>query len=170
MKKEPIQFVYTNNGKWGSRTISWATREKGQRICETPSHFSILIWEWIIIESTLLYGVKPKLWSTFKDQNRILARFAPKDDKKTAANLAKANADRIRKAGYDYAAALYMGFYEVLNYYFDVEIPKENKFNSDEDFFCNEIYADQYGGDVSMKHPNSLMLKMLNDEKLKRLE
>lgn len=169
MNKQPIQFIYSSNNKIGSKLIRFATREKDQLLCEVPSHFSILIWEWIIIESTVLYGVEPKLYAKFKDHNKIIAAFAPKYDQKTATDIAKRVAESNRNASYDLAAALYLGVYEILNYYFGVAIPEKNRFDNSKDFFCNEIYRDLYGGDVSMKHPNALLKEMKNDERLLRL-
>lgn len=169
MSKNPIQFIYSNNGKCGSKFIRWVTRDKDQPIADVPSHFSILIWEWIVIESTMLYGIEPKLYAKFKDHNRIVAAFAPKADQKSATAIAKSVAEKNRDAKYDFAAAAYMGYYELLNYYLGIDIPVKNKFDNANEFFCNEIYRDLYGGDVSMKHPNALLNEMKNDERFIRL-
>jgi len=168
-KKAPIQFIYSNNKKIGSRIISFACRDHGQLASETPSHFSILIYEWIIIESTMARGVAPKLFSTFMDTNKIIAIFEPKTDSKGVVALAKRVADNIRKARYDFLAALYVGWRSLLRYYCDKKIPATNKFDNAKEFFCNEIYRDIYGGDVSMKHPNWLLNDMNKDENLLRV-
>lgn len=168
--KAPIQYIYSNNAKCGSKLISWACRDHGQRVIETPSHFSILVYEWLVIESTMLYGIKPKLFAVFKDHNRILARFAPKEGQHHAVEIAKAMAANNRYANYDFAAALYLGVYSAMRYHFGTKLPAKNKFDNSNEFFCNEIYRDLYGGDVSMKHPNWLMKDMMKDERLLRIE
>lgn len=167
--KEPVSFLYTNNSKCGSRLISWATRDHGQRTEDTPSHFSILLFDWIVIESTLARGVEPKLYSKFKEQNKLIAKFVPTADKRDAAKIAKKVADDNNNAGYDFLGALYLGWHSLMRFYFDRKIPKVNKFENADLFFCNEIYKDLYGGDVSMKHPNWLMKDMMKDERLLRL-
>ena len=169
MSKEPIKFLFSNNHKIGSRIISGVTRDPGQLIEEVPSHFSILLWEWVIIESTMLYGLKPKLYTEFLEHNKVLASFSPKSDGKNAAQVAKELASRNHNATYDVAAALYLGFYELLNLYFDVRIPEKNKFDNSNEFFCNELFREFYGGEVSMKHPNALMNEMKIDERFIRL-
>lgn len=169
MSKEPIKFLFTNNKKIGSIIISSVTREPEQLIEEVPSHFSILLWEWVIIESTMLYGLKPKLYSEFLEHNKILASFSPKSDNKNAAQIAKDLASRNHNATYDIAAALYLGFYELLNLYFGVALPEKNKFDNSNEFFCNELFREFYGGEVSMKHPNALMREMKSDERFIRL-
>lgn len=167
--REPIKFLFTNNTKIGSKIISHVTREPGQRAIEVPSHFSILLWEWLVIESTMLWGLKPKLYAEFIEHNTVLASFTPHDDSKKAAQIAKELASRNHNARYDFAAALYMGWFELLNLYFGVRIPEKNRFDNSNEFFCNELFREFYGGDVSMKHPNSLMREMMNDERFIRL-
>jgi hypothetical protein len=169
MTKQPIQFIYSNNELCGSRLISYATKEPWQIRRDVPSHFSILVWEWVIIESTMLYGIEPKLFAKFKDHNKIIAAFAPKEDQKSATAIAKASAEKNRDAKYDFAAALYLGVHELMNLWFKTPIPAKNRFDNSKEFFCNEIYRDLYGGDVSMKHPNALMQEMMKDERLLRL-
>lgn len=169
MTKQPIQFLFTNNSKIGSKIISHVTREPEQRVCEAPSHFSILLWDWLIIESTMLWGVKPKLYTEFLEHNNLLASFMPHDDSKKAAQIAKDVASRNHNAKYDFKAALYMGWHEFLNLYFKTPIPEKNKFDNSNEFFCNELFREFYGGDVSMKHPNALMREMMNDERFIRL-
>ena len=168
--KEPVSFLYSNNKKCGSKLISWATRDHGQSLQETPSHFSILLYDWLVIESTLAFGLEPKLYSKFKDHNNIIAQFAPKDGKRDAALIAKKTADKNRNANYDFAGALFLGWHAIMRFHFDKPLPKVNRFDSAKDFFCNEIYADLYGGDVSMKHPNWLMKDMMKDDRLIRLK
>lgn len=165
MSKSPIQFLFTNSNKIGSKIISGVTREPEQKMNEVPSHFSILLWEWIVIESTLLWGVKPKLYSEFMEHNRILAVFSTVGNAKDSAQIAKDFASKNHNARYDIAAALYLGFYELLNLYFGVRIPDKNRFDKSNEFFCNELFRAFYGGEVSMKHPNSLMREMMNDER-----
>jgi hypothetical protein len=167
--KEPISFLYTNNKRCGSKLISWATRDHGQLVSETPSHFSILLYDWLVIESTIAYGLAPKLFAKFKEHNTIIAQFAPKTDKKRAVEIAKNMANRNHSAKYDYAGALYLGWHAMMRFNFKRPLPKTNRFDSAKDFFCNEIYKDLYGGDVSMKHPNWLMKDMMKDERLLRL-
>lgn len=169
MSKEPIKFLFSQNNKIGSKLISAVTREPGQRLEEVPSHFSILLWEWVVIESTMLWGVKPKLYTEFIENNKILSSFSPKSDGKQAAQIAKDIASLNHNARYDVAAALYLGVYELLNLYFDVAIPEKNKFDNSNEFFCNELFREFYGGEVSMKHPNALMREMVNDERFIRL-
>lgn len=167
---EPVQFVYSNNKLIGSKIISWSCRDHGQLVDETPSHFSILLWDWIIIESTMLYGVRPKLYSTFKDHNKILARFVPKENSHTVFNVAKDMANSARNYKYDFLGAIYVGWCSVRRFYFNKKIPATNKYQNARKVFCNEIYGLMYGGDVSMKHPNWLMKDMMKDDKLIRLE
>ena len=51
----------------------------------------------------------------------------------------------------------------------DISSLATNKFDNAKEFFCNEIYRDIYGGDVSMKHPNWLLNDMNKDENLLRV-
>jgi hypothetical protein len=169
MMKDPIRFVFSNNSKCGSKLISYVTAEPNQQIIEVPSHFSIVLWQWVVIESTMLRGVEPKLFAKFKDHNHIIAEFAPKDSGREAADLAKKIAESNRNAAYDIHAALYLGVHELLNRWFGTPIPAKNRFDNAKEFFCNELFREWYGGDVSMKHPNALLHEMKNDEDFIRL-
>ena len=160
----PIQFVYTNNDLIGSKIISYATKLEGQDRIEVPSHFSIVVYEWLVIESTLTTGVRFDHITKFKERNRILKVFSPESDAKEYFKRAKEMTYKIYKKRYDFLGAIYLGIFQLLNTHFGIKMPKKNRFDSGKRFFCNELYSFITGEEMSMTHPNDLMIEMDNNE------
>ena len=170
MMADPIKFLYTKNSKIGSKLIRFASKYRGQKIDDVPSHFSILIYEWLVIESTLGAGVKIGFIGDFLPKHDVLACFRPKNNQREYFQRTKSMTSRIYNKSYDFMGAIYLGFFQMLNTHFGVKMPERNKFDSANRYFCNELYGYISGKDMSMEHPNSLMLEMERNEKFTRVE
>ena len=162
-----IKFIYSNNNKIGSRIISGATRMPGDKLSDVPSHFSVLVWDWIVIESTLTKGFYIKPYVTFEKQNKILKVIKPINASfsKDLARKIKDIANKRMGSKYDFRGAIYIGFRQLLNTCFGFRMPKENKWDRKNRYFCNEVFGLLFNEDMSMDHPNSLMRKMSKDSR-----
>ena len=156
-----IRFVFTRNNLIGSKSISWGTKEEWQKLEETPSHFSIVLGDYLVIESTLKTGVRLNYLKTFKKKNKIVSSLKPVNSVRAYANKAEKVLERTHGKDYDLLAILYFSYRVILKKLFKLPFPRQNKFNSASKFFCNELYSFIEGRDLSMESPNSLMLRML---------
>lgn len=64
----------------------------------------------------------------------------------------KAMVDKYDGHGYDFLGAIYLGWRKLLYRWFKIPIPEINKWGSQEDYFCDELYLilSEAGIDVGM--------------------
>lgn len=167
---DPIKFVYTKNKRIGSKIIRFFTRMNGQSTSEIPSHFSIMVYDWLIIESTLSSGVKVGFASEFLPKHEVVACFRPMNNQREYFLKAKKMTGKIYSGKYDFMGAIYLGLMQMLNTLFGMKMPKNNKFESGNRYFCNELYSFISNKNVSMEHPNSLMLEMKRNERFTEVD
>lgn len=154
---------FSRNEKIGSKVIRWGTAEKGEHPDEVPSHYFMIFFRKIVLESRLESGVRITYWGAFLKKNTIIKLFVPAGEaekrEKRGRMFSRILENTYGKA-YDFMAVLYYSYRILLKKWFGKKMPKKNKWNHEDKFFCDEIYSEVSGEDMSMKSPNDLMKYM----------
>jgi len=157
-----VWIVFSRNDKAGSRLISWGSAKKTD-IKKVPSHFSYCFKETYVLESRMTTGVRADEWENFKSKNDIIAIF-------DVSEIVKLNYGKwykyykhlykpIMGKAYDKAALIYLGWKVFLWKVFNRPIPKTNRKNNPNKYFCVEVFQELFGEDLSAVTPYVLMAK-----------
>lgn len=156
--KVKIDFIFSKSSKIGSKFLSWGTRHLSKSNKDF-SHSAILVGSRWVIESTLESGVRVtpyKKW--LEDKTKTFRVEGPKMDYSEV----KKEFKRIKNKGYDWIGVLYFGFFIALNKYFNKPIPKNNKWENPDKYFCTEAVSNIANlKDCSMKSPVQLIDDLL---------
>ena len=159
-----IKYLFTRNNLIGSRVISSATKCDFQKAKETPSHFSILFQDRWVFHSNFANGVHIEPYYSFKNKHKIIASLR---DEKSCLSEIECNLFQdqlIRETygrKYDWPAIAYFSWRIILNYIFKLPFPNKNKWESENKWFCNELFEVKFREDLSMTTPNDLMWLLL---------
>lgn len=159
-----ISYIFSRNEKLGSKLISWASGLLIDDLEKVPSHVAILIeldeiQESLVIESVLDSGVRIIPYSVWLTHNELCYKIPCKDQVSTLDEVLLELKDIWGKK-YDWKGILYFGWCFILNLTVDRPFPKENKWQSEDRYFCTEAAArlSGYG-----KHSMTTPAKMCSD-------
>jgi len=155
-----IKAIFVTNSLPLSRLVSWGTRRKGQKIADVPSHVGFLFFDSIMIDSTLTSGVKESTYDKFKDKYRIVSVVDLDITESYTYRYLENARSRILGSGYDWIAITYYSYRVVLHKFFNIPIPKKNKMNVANNYFCTEVMQVITGTDYSIVSPNDLMIEL----------
>jgi hypothetical protein len=146
-------FYWVKNNKIGSKLIRWGTSGKA-------SHFAVEFDKKVILESTMLSGVRLNTSFEFKKHNDIVYSLeitcSLEQEEEIYQAMIKGIVDKYR---YDYAAILYFTYRVFLKKIFNKPIPEENKYDDVHAYMCIEIakeFPDFVFGNA--KKPKSLAM------------
>lgn len=132
-------FLFTTNQKIGAKAIRWG-------LDTDVSHFAVLFLSnlkehGIVIESRLGYRVKPRWFSDFAAENRIVSALRPKGLTAQGSILLYQDIlDRVGGQGYDWKG---VGFLTVAVLIYrkllNKPLPKDNKWGDKELQYCSEV-------------------------------
>lgn len=158
--KVTVHYLFSRNNKIGSKIISWGTEHLEPSIYNTPSHAAILVNNRWVHESTLETGVRVISYQKWLEINEEVAKIPCTKTSRDYSEI-KNIFQEIRDKKYDYPGVIYMGGYVAANKYFDVDIPKENKWESSNKYFCCEAVQKLAGLEpASMKAPVQMMVEL----------
>lgn len=154
---------YSLNKKIGSRLIRWGTKRAWQWEGDVPSHYFILFFRRIVVEARLESGVHITYWRDFLKKNKVIRLYVPigereSIEKRTA--LFDRLLDTVYGKCYDTPALIYFAWRVILYKFFNKPYPSTNKWHSPDRYFCDELYTEISGKDMSMVSPNDLMIDM----------
>lgn len=158
-----IKFVFTTRNGPASALISEFSREEWQRREDTPAHMLILIFDCLVLESRFQTGVHLTTWNEVKKKDTVIDCFKKikEDSFYTSMKTFKRILDQSYGKGYDFKAITYFSWRYFLKRYFNRELPKSNKLEDPNRWFCNELWElDSDGEEASMLSPNDVMIKM----------
>lgn len=155
MKINKLEYLFSYNGKVGSKTIVWGTKHQNKTEHKTPSHVAILINDFLVIESTMFTGVRIIPYSIWIKKNKIAHRIAC--PQKRSWDEVMGSVFKIWGKSYDYKGILFFGWALFKNKFFKTPLPKKNKWESDDSFFCVEIIENITGETYEMTSPVDLM-------------
>lgn len=151
--KTKVDYIFSKNTKIGSRLISWGTKHLANDKTRIPSHGAILINNRWVLESTLETGVRVLTYKKWLEINQELYKI-PSDI--TDYTIIKNSYKQLKNKKYDWLAVIYLTFFVLLNKYFKVDIPKQNKWQSKNNYFCLEVKGKLTNKDYSMITPVEL--------------
>lgn len=158
--KVKIHYLFSKNNKIGSKVISWATNHQ-YNFKITPSHVAILINDRWVFESTLFTGVRVipyKKWVTFNDEVAKIQSSQLYDYSEI-----KTIYKQIQNKKYDWLGAAYLGIWLILNKFFKTKIPKINRWESKDLYFCCEGVAIILGlSYFAMRSPADVLVDVLD--------
>lgn len=156
MNKKTVHYLFSKNSKIGSRLIRWGTAF----LCpwvkyeDVPSHVAILVDGKWVLESTLTTGVRIIPYSTWKQINTEICKLQCLQEREFS-NI-KDFYRAIELKTYDYPGILYFSWRIILKKLFNIDLPKENKWQSDDKYFCSEVIGKMTGLDYQMTSPVQL--------------
>lgn len=154
-----IVYIFSNNKKIGSRFISWGTAFLVPSIKNTPSHVAVLINEKWVVESVLESGVRVISYKEWKSKNNEVAKITSKEV--FTMDQIKAVFRPLKNKKYDWSGVIYFSYRVALKKFLNISIPKHNKFNHKDKYFCCEVVSKLTGQSYEMVSPVELMDKLL---------
>lgn len=161
MEIKKLEYLFSYNGKVGSKAISWGTKHQNKTQYKTPSHVAILINDFLVIESTMFTGVRLIPYDVWKKKNKIAYRVQCSHERTWGTVMN--SVFKIWGKKYDYKGILFFAWALVKNKFFGVELPKKNKWESNNSYFCVEIIENITGESYEMTSPVGLMNKFIED-------
>lgn len=156
--KVAIDYVFSKNKKIGSKVISFGTKflQKDKSLI-TPSHVAILVNNRWVIEAVVNGGFRVIPYSKWLEINQELYKIAIHSD--YTFDKIKAKFKALIGKKYDYAGVLYFAYRILLFVLFKLPIPKFNKLDRGNRYFCTEVVAEFTNNHNSMISPIQLLEK-----------
>ena len=151
-----LYYLFSRNQKIGSRLIAWASGLLVKDLQKVPSHMAILIeqegFEPLVFESTLDSNVRILPYNNWLKINEECYKIeCPKE--RTSSEIFKKIKDLWGKK-YDWPGIAYFALCFIRHILFKVDFPKDNAWQSDNKYFCNELGGEIAGyGKYSMVTP-----------------
>lgn len=157
-----LYYLFSRNHKIGSKLISSASGLLVKDLAKVPSHMAILIeqenYESLVFESTLESGVRIVPYYNWLQINEECYKIACPKQNNLENIFSKVQEYWGKK--YDWLGILFFGLCFLRHYLFNIDFPKENAWQSDDKYFCNEL-----GGEIA-NYPKYSMVtpaKMCSD-------
>lgn len=163
-------YLFSKNKKIGSRFIAWGSsffkEDIDQLTNGIPSHVAVLINECLVIESTLSTGVRIIPYNKWKEINEELYKIKCIQEYNNLEEKKKELLFEMWGKKYDYIGILYFAKAVLKYLLFNVPLPKQNKWEREDYFFCTEFAARLANYNYSMTTPAKMcneFLKMLSN-------
>lgn len=158
--KVKVHYLFSKNHKIGSKFICWGTKHLVKQ--EECSHIAILVNNRWVFESTLETGVRIVSYSKWKEINIEIDKIPCIQTHREYSEVKKIFKD-IQNKKYDWPGILYLGFYIFLNKYFKINIPKINKWQNNDKYFCCEAVEKLTGiNSTEMRVPIQILEEFKN--------
>lgn len=158
-----VEYLFSNSNKLGSKLIAWSANFEKLGLDDNPSHVAVLLNDNLVIESTFFSGVRIIPYTKWLDINNEVARIP-------CANLYRPSMDVFKELtslwgkSYDWLGIIYFAYRYLKLALFKEKLPKVNKFQKPNSYFCTEFVAILSGCDCSMMSPAKL-LQVFSEEK-----
>jgi len=158
-----LYYLFSRNEKIGSKLTAWASGLLVKDLEKVPSHMALLVEienssTSMVLESVLDNGVRLIPYSKWQEINEECYRVECKE-KHTLEEIFKWCHEYWGKK-YDWPGIAYFAWRFFLHLVFKLDFPKENAWQSDSKYFCNEL-----GGEIAgyMKYSMVTPAKMCSD-------
>jgi len=157
-----VEYLFSRNDKLGSRLICWAAKYEELELAQPPSHIGILINDTWVIESTFFTGVRIIPYWKWRQKNLQLHRIpcwqTNRRSKEVLATLLN-----VWGKGYDWKGITYFAYKYLRLILFGEKLPKQNKWQRPNKYFCTEYAALLTGEDFAMKSPAKICNEWLKE-------
>jgi len=162
MRKVKVQYLFSNNPELiGSKAIVWGTRHMYSELelSQIPSHVAILIDEKWVFESTLRTGVRVEGYKKWKTHNNEVAKIDCTKEERYYEDI-KELFKELKGQKYDWYGVIYLGLQLIKQKIIGGDLPSENKWQSNNKYFCCEVMAKMTGLDYQMTSPVKVMMDL----------
>ncbi len=148
-----VEYLFSKTPKSiVSKLISWAAKYEKLDLEKYPSHIAVLIDETLVVESTLLTGVRMMPYKTWKKKNEELFRIPCMEQERSSKEVLE-KATQLYGKNYDWVGILFFAWRYLGLIIFGRPLPSKNHWQNDNRFFCCEYAATLTGENLSMKSP-----------------
>lgn len=156
-----VDYLFSRNEKIGSKLIAWGSSLFPDHTTmlngNIPSHVAVLLNDTFVIEAVASQGVRIIPYTEWLKHNELLFEI-PCRAKNTMETVQELLFEMYGKK-YDWLGILFFTHAMIENYLFGTILPKTNKWEREDYFFCTEFAARLKGYNYSMTTP----AKMCND-------
>jgi hypothetical protein len=156
-----VDILFSRNEKIGSKLISYASSFENTGLSQIPSHAAVLLDDSIVVESTLSTGVRIIPYANWLTINECLYKY-PAGENFTNREIFK-KINNLWGKKYDWGGILFFLICFIRLIIQNKEIPKHNKWQSGNKYFCTEFVGFILGLNGSMKTPAKLCSELLNE-------
>lgn len=157
MKLKSLHYLWSKKDRWGSKLISWASNETTP-LENTPAHVALLVNEKWVFESTYSKNVSCISYKRWKEIN-IETHILKCNQERDYDEVKKVFKD-IKGKNYDWLGICYFIWRFLLFFAFKTSMPKKNKWEDPNAYFCCEAVGKITGSNYSMKTPAELYLEL----------
>lgn len=151
-----VNYLFSKNKKIGSYLIRKFTKNLSKlNFDNIPSHTALLVNNRWVHESTMSSGVRIISYSKWLKINTEVYKIYAWDI--TDYQQIKQKYKKIKKKKYDYFGALFVGWRILLKYLKLLPLPKTNRYNDPNKFFCCEVVGELLNIDYTIKTPVEIM-------------
>jgi hypothetical protein len=162
-----LYYLFSRNQKVGSRVISWASGLLVKDLEKVPSHMAVLIeqdgYESLVFESTLDANVRILPYKNWLQINEECYKI--ECIKKRTNSEVFTHVHNLWGKKYDWGGIAFFAICFIKHILFKIPFPKENAWQTDDKYFCNELGGVIVGyGKYSMVTPAKMcsdFLKMV---------
>lgn len=157
-----LYYLFSRNQKIGSKLIAWASGLLVKDLSKVPSHMAILIeqegYESLVFESTLDSNVRILPYTNWLKINEECYKIECPNPRFNSEIFTQVNALWGKK--YDWLGIAFFVLCFLAHILFKLPFPKENAWQSDDKYFCNEL-----GGEIAGYRKYSMVTpaKMCSD-------
>lgn len=147
-----MKVLGTRSDKWGSRFMRWGLEEP-------VSHVAVELSNGFIIHAHLLGGLQIDWARDFRRDNEVVYELETSmlPERETVQALLDAHAG----SGYDYWAFTYFGWRVILRKFFNIPLPRQNRWARRHAFMCTEWLTVLLGqGERAMITPFQLIKEL----------
>jgi len=149
-----IDYVFSKNSKIGSKIIRWSTKHLSNQK-NIPSHVAVLVNNRWVFESTLFTGIRIISYKKWLEINTEVNKISGKNMEYSKIKLIFKD---LKNKKYDWLGIVYFGYRLFLNKFLNKKIPKNNKLQCDNKYFCSEAAGlIRNNNDYSMSAPVQMM-------------
>ena len=157
--KVKIDVLFSRNEKIGSKLISWGTSHLSS-FEKTPSHVALLINNRWVHESTLDTGIRVLTYEKWKEINEEVYKHEYPIE--YSYDQIKAMYRDLKGRKYDWVGVLYFTWFVGMSKLFGGSIPKINKWEDPNKYFCCEVVGELARLEYSMTSPVQLLEGLKN--------
>lgn len=154
-----IHALFSHNELIGSKIISHGTKHL-VKDCPLTSHVALLINNRWVHESTGYTGVRVISYDKWKEINTEVARIELGEiEYQVVADKFR----EIKAKKYDYLGVIFLGLC-IVPTFFGKSLPKENKWESKEKYFCCEVLGFLTGHYYGMSSPVQILDRLKHEQ------
>lgn len=153
-----VHYIFSRNKKIGSKLIIWGTKHLHPEMDKIPSHGAVLINDRWVLESTLDSGVRVISYQKWLEINEEIYKI---ESDITDYTIIKNKYKQLKDKKYDWPGIIYQAIHLMMNKFFKKPVPKKNKWQSNNKYFCLEVIGELTNKRYEMETPVGLVVSLM---------